>query len=700
MSLLRAKTKTRHIIIALVLTLVLLRTFVLGWHFMTLNSNSNAQDQGGYLSMGIELRESARLSDGIRGPLYSAILSPFASKDWSYFTWSKYMTFGLGMLSVLILFIGAARLFNWKTALVASSLWAININLIQYSIFVLPESLLLLLFMLAWFSMVFALRREKTTYWVLAGLFAGLAYLTKGTGQLLVMVFALSAILVRGVSVLKGKNFWLLIAAYCVIASPLWLYNLVSFGHPTFNYATTYQMWLDDWRDWYNLAQEDLPTAATYIQEHSIEEIIQREWHGVKVLRFVLAKTLYPGRDIGFDKFLLSPWSGVFLGAVVALAIIFFRQMKCYFRRHRPELLVTILLFVTLYALFAWYMQIVSSGIRFMLPMAPILLLFLSDVVVQVFTAIFERIESWPLRSAGIVVLVVGIVFAFRWVPFTAWQRHESLSKNIFQLDAEYNSFGDFPLAWLQGITPQGTVVAQSAVKSLPTWRYVDWFKFVDLADNLDEKGFALFFRENDVKYVIVESEFLRYQELAREKYFKTNADGLIQIDAIPEGWELAMAYPSLPFRWGIFRVHEQCPAEFPVDYSLGDHITLKGYDLSSQLVRPGETLSLSLHWYFDQPTDKDLTVFTQLLGPDYLLHGQKDNPPLEGQIRTSEMPAPGYLVDLYEIVVSEDAPLGTYQLLVGMYESASGERVSVESNTESLPDNAIPLDTITVLAK
>jgi hypothetical protein len=53
---------------------------------------------------------------------------------------------------------------------------------------------------------------------------------------------------------------------------------------------------------------------------------------------------------------------------------------------------------------------------------------------------------------------------------------------------------------------------------------------------------------------------------------------------------------------------------------------------------------------------------------------------------------------DRYDLRIDTDAPAGTYQLLVGMYDSQTQERVPVTHNSEPVADNAIMLATIEVL--
>jgi hypothetical protein len=123
------------------------------------------------------------------------------------------------------------------------------------------------------------------------------------------------------------------------------------------------------------------------------------------------------------------------------------------------------------------------------------------------------------------------------------------------------------------------------------------------------------------------------------------------------------------------------------VDYRLGDAIYLIGYDLSTLDLKPNETLNLKLYWRAERPIEKSYTVFAQLVGT----FNPRKNNPLWGQVDRAPSPPtnawlPGEIVaDTYRIVVDADAPPGTYTLIVGMYDAATGARLVVEGGGDSI---------------
>jgi 4-amino-4-deoxy-L-arabinose transferase-like glycosyltransferase len=111
-----------------------------------------------------------------------------------------------------------------------------------------------------------------------------------------------------------------------------------------------------------------------------------------------------------------------------------------------------------------------------------------------------------------------------------------------------------------------------------------------------------------------------------------------------------------------------QAPPDHPLEVALSDRVALLGYDLSSQSVAPGETVTLTLHWQAQATPSADYQVFVHLLGADPEPVAQGDGPPLMGDYPTSVW-APGeVIIDSHAVVLPADVPLGQYRLLVGMY--------------------------------
>jgi 4-amino-4-deoxy-L-arabinose transferase-like glycosyltransferase len=128
-------------------------------------------------------------------------------------------------------------------------------------------------------------------------------------------------------------------------------------------------------------------------------------------------------------------------------------------------------------------------------------------------------------------------------------------------------------------------------------------------------------------------------------------------------------------------------PMEHTVDASFGGQATLLGYDLEAATLQPGGTLSMTLYWQADADMDTSYTVFTHLLDESDHIWGQVDNPPERGAYPTDIWTPDEVVVDPYQIPIDPSAPPGVYTLEAGLYDAATGRRLSV------LDDEGAPID-------
>ncbi len=117
------------------------------------------------------------------------------------------------------------------------------------------------------------------------------------------------------------------------------------------------------------------------------------------------------------------------------------------------------------------------------------------------------------------------------------------------------------------------------------------------------------------------------------------------------------------------------------IEGSLGQFshgINLVDYTVISPIISSGDGFRFSLTWQNTTPQTAHYTVFTQLLGPDGRVWAQQDNPPKGGWYETPLWMSNESVVDDYVLHLDPEAPSGTYQLIVGWYNSDTLERVLV----------------------
>ncbi len=115
---------------------------------------------------------------------------------------------------------------------------------------------------------------------------------------------------------------------------------------------------------------------------------------------------------------------------------------------------------------------------------------------------------------------------------------------------------------------------------------------------------------------------------------------------------------------------------ENAVAYTFGHHIALIGYARPEQIAR-GSTLVLKLYWRALLPIAEDYTVFVHLVDATGNIIAQDDAPPQRGAYPTSFWDVGEIIADEYALALAHDIASGNYRLLVGMYHTHTGARLT-----------------------
>ncbi len=142
-------------------------------------------------------------------------------------------------------------------------------------------------------------------------------------------------------------------------------------------------------------------------------------------------------------------------------------------------------------------------------------------------------------------------------------------------------------------------------------------------------------------------------------------------------------------------------PPPRPASARFAAGIALAGWDASTDALRPGETLFVTLYWRAGEPVAQDLTAFAHLgsgLPGEPPILAQRDGQPCVGLYPTSRW-QPGEIVpDSFAITLPADAPPGEYPLAVGWYAYPSLERLPLLAADPATPDGRAVPGTIRVL--
>ena len=116
--------------------------------------------------------------------------------------------------------------------------------------------------------------------------------------------------------------------------------------------------------------------------------------------------------------------------------------------------------------------------------------------------------------------------------------------------------------------------------------------------------------------------------------------------------------------------------SDIVLEANLGEKILLKGAVLEQNTFEPGEMLGITLRWQALSTIDQRYAIFVHLMGPDSTLVAQDDRQP---HLPTTEWNRGVEIVDPHQLTIPLGAPVGDYELRVGMYPAGRpGDRLPV----------------------
>ncbi len=135
-----------------------------------------------------------------------------------------------------------------------------------------------------------------------------------------------------------------------------------------------------------------------------------------------------------------------------------------------------------------------------------------------------------------------------------------------------------------------------------------------------------------------------------------------------------------------------------PLRAKSGEGLYLLSYRLYDSEVEPGGIIRLTLRWQAKERIGQDYKVFVHLLDGEGRIVGQRDSEPVGGSRPTSGWRIGEEILDNYGIMLPKELPSGEYQLVVGMYDPTSGERLPIyEMDGKRLPGKRVLLGAVEV---
>jgi hypothetical protein len=479
--------------------------------------NPNKGDQDLDLTLGLKIRRFESLSDGYHHPLLPALIAPFAAKDLVYFAKAKLVNVAIGAVGFWVIVWVGLRLVGPVPTFMA--LVAMSPGLSNKSAELTAEPLLLLLMTLTFYGLVKGL--ERPWFWVFAGVAAGLAYLTKGSALLLMIAYVVT-VLRRAPKLVLKPQFLLFPMAFVLISSPLLAYNWHVFGAPLFNYNTAHVIWLDYTEEQMIMFDEEPPTLSSYLATHSLEEMLRRFLRGLVIVRGV--EWVWPFLCI----FLLLP-----------------KRCLAYFQHppsKRPMITVASTLVLTFYLPFSWY-AVVVRGIRYLLPIFPIIFLLLADLLVFYGTRLAHWL--WPASTRGRLtqLAMIGVLVTLGGV----WLMQ--LATRDFQaplaIDFEDQATGEVHQLLDTPVFDGKRVLFGPSHELTGTWLFRHKVALPIIPPGLPPAEFDAWLERHGIDYILANKEMIeRRRDSVREYLAYSETEG-VQVLRLEPAWEVI--YRTLP---------------------------------------------------------------------------------------------------------------------------------------------------------
>ncbi len=675
------------------LILIIARFLVVGQAKILFNTVSSDGDEAAYLSFGLALLEDGTLTDGARPPLYPLLLSTIAEREWTYFTRAKMLTLGLGVMAIIATFAVGTSLFSWEVGLLAAFLLAANKEFHVRASTIYTDVLFVSIFLGSWYFLIKSFKGWG--YCILAGIFTGLAYLSKGSGPILIGTWGLVALFYYGREIFKHKELLLVPLFFVIMAAPLLLYNAQHFGDPLYSLTTTHVLWMESWDQTQVSNPADMPTMSTYFQTHTVADIVERIQFGFLRLTAFMPHVIIPSRTIEPD-WLLPLLGGITL--LIGAAVFIWRRnwVFDFYRQHHLTLNLGLMLFATFYLLLSWYARLQVES-RFILPLLPLLYTLLSAVIVALLHrlglgAAKARTKGvWPWR-AYIATLAIFMLWAASWLIQTALAERWSLTVDPFSSDQQANMEVDEVLKWLAADHPQGEVpVIFGPAKTLPLWKFPPRFDFTRIPIDMDTWPLLEnYIASMSPEYIIIDSDTARRRRQALSEHFGYEQGVGVTIEQIPADWALIYIHNETPHRWVIFEPFET-PAT-PLAANFANQIKLLGYELISSGEGPDRIVRVALYWQTLTELPQDYTFFVHLTAPDGFVVAQQDQQPFKALWPTTRWTPDNILADRFNISLGDHIQAGDYLLLAGLYNPQTGERLPLLSGPVAPSPDAVLL--------
>jgi 4-amino-4-deoxy-L-arabinose transferase-like glycosyltransferase len=320
---------------------------------------------------------AGRFTESNRHPLYLAILALFARPELAFHDDARVLAVALGALALLACWWTARRHFGREAAALLAVMLSGSGALVWTASRECADTMLVAFWALSIGGILDGARNggaddgPNRRAFLLAGVWGGLAYLSKGPGIFLPICVALTLLARDRLRALQDLRGWLFGGAFALVSSPLWVRNLRVYHSPTYSLNSKY-LWIDRLPDF----AETFAPHADALLPHGPREYFARATPASLVWRVVigLGETIF---HFGDALALVAPGPGTVLHvAWVVLGVVLGGiSVRLLWKRERGFARTFHLVHTVWWCLFLWFFNASGGASRYFLPLVTTTLL-------------------------------------------------------------------------------------------------------------------------------------------------------------------------------------------------------------------------------------------------------------------------------------------------------------------------------------
>lgn len=498
---------------------------------------------GGPLGLLRELFAGSRYLESNRHPLFVALLSLFARPVRAYHREAQLLTLGLGVVALLSCWQVIRRHFGRWPAALAVLLLALGKTFENVASREWCEPLLVALWAQAVGAILDGLRTpSRRGPWLRAGVWSGLAFLTKGTAIFLPVCVGLTFLLHERVRALRSPRAWGFAAAFLATASPLLVRNVRLFHSPLYQFNSRY-VWIDRLPDFAEVfaphATDRLPDGLlAYLAQVTPRALAWRVVAGLGEVSFNLLDAFAPAAP--------TPGGPVHVAGLAAALAALVLALGWLWRRPRGPSRTFLLVHAGWSYLFFVVFSASGANSRYFLPLV-------ATTLLPAFASrLGEALEAGGWRAplavrtgcvAGGALLAIALLHGPKMVPPAGmvevqdWLAAHVRPGEAYALDARTH----LQASWLIPGAEQLLVSASWDEKPVPAGELLAWL------------------RDHRVRYVVLDGAALAHmgdpRDPAARRYLfydllPLEPDGSLPLHGFPGGLRPVYVAPGAPRRW------------------------------------------------------------------------------------------------------------------------------------------------------